>query len=223
MDTLLSALLLFGGAIFWTWAVLITFVIACFAADIAKNGFWATAALVLLGGVYFFFGHYKDVLALITWQFAFGYLLIGFLYSILRTIVEGAKLGKRVRGIDTYAIKLANAEAEAQANAKREYDIRNVIDRDANVTIDRYYRQPYVNYDDTRDGAIKNYKKELKNNAARWLFLWWISVITWFLGDLLKDLWDAVYHFFKNFYERMLDYGIRLTLGKFEITEKKND
>jgi hypothetical protein len=188
MESFFTSMLLFGGAIFWTWAVLIAFVVICLIADISKNGFWATFALVLLGVVYYFFGenHGYAILSHITAAPIIGYLLIGLVYATFRTYVEEVKLGKRLIKAPTYA----------------DYIISGT---------------------DTREYQIKRFKKELKGNIARWWLLWWISAITWLIGDLLKDLWDVVYNWMKNFFNYVLELGIRTTLGKFTSTKPEDD
>jgi hypothetical protein len=196
MESFFTSMLLFGGAIFWTWAVLIAFVVICLVADLAKNGFWATFALVLLGITYYFFGvnHGYDILAHITVAPIVGYLLIGLAYATIRTFIEGAKLGKRI-------LKLPTIE-EYKANEKF---------------------NGYVPDGSTKEGNIKLYKEELKGNISRWWLLWWISAITWLIGDLLKDLWDVVYNSMKNFFNYVLELGIRTTLGKFVSTKPEDN
>lgn len=196
MESFFTSMLLFGGAIFWTWAVLISFVVICLIADLAKNGFWATFALVLLGVVYYFFGvnNGHDLLAHITVAPIIGYLLIGLAYATIRTFIEGAKLGKRILKSPT------NEEYLAKKGTN-----------------------DYVHESDTREYKIKWFKKDLKGNIARWWLLWWISAITWVIGDLLKDLWDVVYNSMKNFFNYVLELGIRTTLGKFASTKSEDD
>jgi hypothetical protein len=187
MDAFFSSLLLFGGAVIWTWIVLAAFVIICLIADIGKNGFWATFAFGVLCAVYYFFGQYKPLLELFSWSWVAGYLIIGLVYSVVRTYVEGVKLGNRVSDMPTL----------------EEYKISQ-----KNAYISEHNS-------DTREGAIYGYKQELKNNVARWWFLWWISMITWVLGDLLRDVWKVVYAWMKNFYDHILDLGINTVLKKF--------
>jgi hypothetical protein len=196
MESFFTSMLLFGGAIFWTWAVLISFVVICLIADLAKNGFWATFALVLLGAVYYFFGanHGYDILAHITAAPIIGYLLIGLAYATIRTFIEGAKLGKRILKSPTYEEYLAKKGTK-----------------------------DYINESDTREYKIKRFKQELKGNISRWWLLWWISAITWLIGYLLKDLWDVVYNWMKNFFNYILEMGIRTTLGKFASTKPEDD
>jgi hypothetical protein len=196
MESFFTSMLLFGGAVLWTWAVIAAFIVICFVADIAKNGFWATFALFLLGVTYYFFGanHGYAVLTHITAAPIIGYLLIGLVYATIRTYVEGAKLGKRLLKAPT------NEEYLAKKGTKE-----------------------YINESDTREYKIKRFKEELKGNIARWWLLWWISAITWLIGDLLKDLWDVVYNWMKNFFNYVLEMGIRTTLGKFTSTKPSDN
>jgi hypothetical protein len=196
MESLFTSMLLFGGAIFWTWAVLIAFVVICFVADIAKNGFWATFALVLLGVTYYFFGanHGYAILSHITAAPIVGYLLIGLVYAVIRTYVEGAKLGKRIINDPTYEQYIAK--------------------RGTKDSISEYA---------TREHKIKVFKQELKDNISRWWLLWCISAITWLIGDLIKDVWDVVYRWMKNFFDYVLELGIRTTMGKFASAPSRDD
>jgi len=195
MESFFTSMLLFGGAVLWTWAVIIAFIAICLIADLAKNGFWATFALVLLGVTYYFFGvnHGYNILAHITAAPIVGYLLIGLAYAVIRTYVEGAKLGKRL----------------IKAPTNEEYLAKKLT-------------KEYINESDTREYKIKRFKEEFKGNISRWWLLWWISAITWLIGDLLKDLWDVVYDWMKNFFNYVLELGIRTTLGKFESTKPEN-
>ena len=93
---LLTALLLFGGSIFWTIAIGVVFLIICFASDIEKNGFYAFGSFILLIVTYYLWGDIKTFLSFFTWINITGYLGIGLLYSFLRTFIEGRKLGKRM-------------------------------------------------------------------------------------------------------------------------------
>jgi hypothetical protein len=183
----LTAFLLFGS-LFWTLTIITVFIIACLIADLGKNGFYAFFAFILLGTTYYFWGHFKDVASLFTVGNIVCYLTIGFLYSILRTFVEGRKLGKRIAHLPTLEeLKVAIIQSDKFRSPQRV---------------------------EHKESYIEDYKTELKNNVARWWFLWWISAITWVLGDLLKDVWDTIYHWLNNFYNNILDYGIRTVLGK---------
>jgi len=60
----------------------------------------------------------------------------------------------------------------------------------------------------------QEYQKErfiddLKGNVFRWWFMWPVSLITWLVTDLVKEVWDWSYSKVKNFYNYILDLGIK--------------
>lgn len=70
---------------------------------------------------------------------------------------------------------------------------------------------------DKKSGAIfenqvyikEQFVKELKGNVFRWWFMWPVSLITWLVTDKLKEVWDWTYSKIKNFYNYILDLGIK--------------
>lgn len=120
MESLFTSLLLFGGAIFWTWAVLIAFVIVCFIADLSEKGYVAFIAFLALGGLYYWQGDFKAFLHIFTWGTVVGYIAIGFIYSLCRTYIAGRKLGKKIKDLPTEATK-KSGDYETREYAIKEY------------------------------------------------------------------------------------------------------
>ena len=57
METLLT-FTLFGSAVYGLIALSL-FLIGCFLADILENGFWATALVIVIAALFFFYGKDK--------------------------------------------------------------------------------------------------------------------------------------------------------------------
>lgn len=56
----------------------------------------------------------------------------------------------------------------------------------------------------------KNYfLDELKGNVFRWWFMWPISLITWAITDIVKDIYDFIYSKMKGFYNWIVDLGMK--------------
>ena len=64
---------------------------------------------------------------------------------------------------------------------------------------------PYESKQSLKDEFVK----KLKGNVFRWWFMWPISLITWLLTDLIKDVWNYLYSKVKRFYDYILDLGIK--------------
>lgn len=62
---------------------------------------------------------------------------------------------------------------------------------------------------DNQEYRKEQFVKELKGNVFRWWFMWPISLITWLITDLVKEVWDWTYSKIKNFYNYILDLGIK--------------
>lgn len=54
----------------------------------------------------------------------------------------------------------------------------------------------------------KYFIDELKGNVFRWWFMWPVSLITWLVTDLIKDLWDFIYGKLKSFYAWIVELGV---------------
>lgn len=190
--TFFTALLLFGGSIFWTLVVIGVFLILCIYADLVKNGYLATLWAVVLAAMYYAFAEDKgtQLLSYITWSHVIGYLLIGLVYVVIRLYVEGKKVGARVKDRPTHDEYLLN---------KRDWDTKPNIDRPSTR----------ISESETREYHVSLYKRELRENIARWWFLWWISSITWVISDIFKDIWKTVYNIMKNFFFSIFDLGVK--------------
>lgn len=64
-------------------------------------------------------------------------------------------------------------------------------------------------YGDTKESEKADFVNELKGNVFRWWFMWTISLINWLVSDLIGQVWDYSYSKLKNFYNYILDLGIK--------------
>jgi len=64
-------------------------------------------------------------------------------------------------------------------------------------------------YGDTQEGETRNFKGELSGNVARWFLMWPISMTNWMLRNIVKEVWDFVYFKLKNFYNYILELGMK--------------
>lgn len=97
MGTLLSMTLFGSGLLFWL--SVIAFVVICFISDVIEEGGWAFAALVILGILYYFKADLTPLLEIFTPFAIFAYLVLGLLFSALRTFFAGRKLGKKIKDL----------------------------------------------------------------------------------------------------------------------------
>ncbi len=95
----LLALTLFGT--FWGALIgIVLFLIICWLADIYENGFFATAALIVICVLFYYKGaNFAPFMFIISWTFAGTYLGIGLVYSVIRVFFEGRKLGKKIQDL----------------------------------------------------------------------------------------------------------------------------
>lgn len=63
----------------------------------------------------------------------------------------------------------------------------------------------YDNQEDSRNRFLD----KLKNNVFRWWFMWPISMITWVISDIIKDVYDFIYDKIKGLFEFVVDLGIK--------------
>ena len=178
MEALL-ALTLFGSII-WFWMSVLVFLIICFISEIEENGFLAFGTLVLIIIAYNVWGDIKAILPLFSFVTVSIYLVIGLVFSILRTFFMGRTLGKKIKNL------IKSNEELRIANPRYAYDDGTSI---------KGLRKPFID--------------DLKGNVFRWWFMWPVSMITWLITDLIKDMWDYVYSKIKNFYNYLLELGIK--------------
>lgn len=99
MDFLLT-LTLFGSVV-WFWISILVFLIICFASDINENGYYAFGSLVVVSVVYYFYGDIKSILQFFTLTNILTYLVIGFTFASLKTLIISKKFKDKLK---TYPI-----------------------------------------------------------------------------------------------------------------------
>jgi len=52
-------------------------------------------------------------------------------------------------------------------------------------------------------------EKDIQGNVFRWWFLWPISLINWFISDMIKDIYDWIYKHMTKIFEYFLNLGIK--------------
>jgi hypothetical protein len=62
--------------------------------------------------------------------------------------------------------------------------------------------------------------RNIKNNVKRWWLLWVISLIDWFLKDMIKEIYDIVYQKLSKFFNYVLELGIN-SVPEVPKNEKK--
>ena len=62
--------------------------------------------------------------------------------------------------------------------------------------------------------------KDIKDNIKRWWFLWIISLIDWFLKDMIKEIYDITYQKLSKFFNYILELGIK-SIPDVPYVEKK--
>lgn len=62
---------------------------------------------------------------------------------------------------------------------------------------------------DSQDIQKERFIDELKGNIFRWWFMWPISLITWAVTDIVKEVYDFIYSKMKGFYNWVVELGIK--------------
>jgi len=67
------------------------------------------------------------------------------------------------------------------------------------------YEEETNNY--KNDWSLAEHKKkfDLKGHVFRWLFMFPVSMLTWFFGSICRDFWNLFYSKFGKMYERLLN------------------
>jgi hypothetical protein len=147
--------------------------------EVNKNGVIAFITLIGVSILYHFWGDIKPILALFTLVNVSLYLCVGLFLSTLRTFFEGRKLGKKIKDLPT----------DEEGKAK-------------NTTSSTWYGE-------TKESKKREFVNELKGNVFRWWFMWPISMTNWMLKNIVRETWDFVYYKIKNFYNYVLELGIK--------------
>ena len=87
---------LFGSTLY-AFIALGVFLILCELSDIYENGFFAFGTLIIVSVLYYFWGSFQAVYELFTPIIISTYLLIGLVYSFIRTYIAGRKLGEKLK------------------------------------------------------------------------------------------------------------------------------
>ena len=175
------ALTLFGSTV-WALILIGLFIVICFIADFNKNGFYATLSLLIAGAIIYFWGkNYDAIVALFSFKNIFAYVVIGLLYSMVRTFFKGRACGMKMKDLKS----------------------REELEEIRRKSTDRYIQSH------TKEDERNDFYDKLKGNVFRWWFMWPISGINWIVTDLLKDFWDYLFSLLKNFYQNILDLGIK--------------
>lgn len=64
-------------------------------------------------------------------------------------------------------------------------------------------------YSANQEYQKKEFIDKLKGNVFRWWFMWPISLISWLVTDLVKEIWDYVYSKLSGFYNYIVELGIK--------------
>lgn len=67
----------------------------------------------------------------------------------------------------------------------------------------------YSDYESTVKYLKEHFLDDLKGNVFRWWFMWPISLITWAITDIVKEVYDFIYSKMKGFYNWVVDLGIK--------------
>lgn len=62
---------------------------------------------------------------------------------------------------------------------------------------------------DTQKDRRERFLEELKGNIFRWWFMWPVSLITWAVTDIVKDIYDYVYSKMSGLYNWIVDLGMK--------------
>lgn len=178
----LLALTLFGSTILF-WLSALFFLIMCFVAESKENGFIATGTLIIVALLYHFWGDIKPILMYLTALNISIYLAIGFVLATIRTFVEGRKLKRRIKNLP--------------------------INNEAGAKLPGYQDKGREFYGDTQEREIIHFKEELSGNVSRWFLMWPISMTNWMLRNIVKEVWDFVYSKLKNFFNYVLELGMK--------------
>ena len=87
---------LFGSTLY-AFIALGVFLILCELSDIYENGFFAFGTLIVVSVLYYFWGSFQAVYEIFTPITISTYLLIGLVYSFIRTYISGRKLGEKLK------------------------------------------------------------------------------------------------------------------------------
>jgi hypothetical protein len=60
--------------------------------------------------------------------------------------------------------------------------------------------------------------RDVKGHVFRWWFLWPVSLLTWFLRDMVKEIYTWVYSKFSKTFDYVMDMGVK----SVKVPEKKD-
>lgn len=63
--------------------------------------------------------------------------------------------------------------------------------------------------EEKKEYSKKAFLDDLKGNVFRWWFMWPISMITWAVTDIVKDVYDFIYSRMKGFYNSIVELGMK--------------
>ncbi len=103
MDTLLEFTLF--GATVWLVLVTLTILTLLFVSESYNQGFVATAVFIIYVGLLYKWGStgHIDISGMLTWLNLLYYLIIGFLFALLRTYLYGVKEKRKYKKESNYA------------------------------------------------------------------------------------------------------------------------
>lgn len=189
-------LLLFGAAV-WFWVLFGIFFIILISAEAKENGFISFVALLAFLAVIYFWG--KDETGatdgwtwlknLFTWTRVLIYLGIGLIFAYIRFFFYGREKGDELK-------RLAENFAKKKGNL-----VGSWLNWDKN-TLAEFKKESY-------EVERLMSPTDLKGHAFRWWFNWPGSLVWWIFDDMLRNLWNWVYDFFKKGFQRLYEAGLR--------------
>ena len=165
----------FGSAI-WFGLIVLALLGSFIWAEVEENGFGAAISLGVVLIINHFWGNFP-VMEYISWAKIGIYIGIGFAFAIIRTFFKGRHLkGKHEEYVAS--TEQWNKDRDEAKMSAHKIDTREEYNK-------------------------KNF--DLKGHIFRWWFLFPVSMMSWFLGSVIKDVYNYLYTHIGGLFERILN------------------
>lgn len=181
METIINFLIAYTlfGSAIVFWVITVGLVITLITSEQVEDGFVAMWGVLIFITATYFWSN-VNVLSLIDGWDVLIYLGLGLLYSIIRTFFYGKK-------------EYRNFESDFKKDYHGKITKSELNDK----------------YDSTKIKHLENLIDKLKGHVFRWWLLFPISLLTWILSDLVKDLFEYAYSKMSKTFNYILKLGFK--------------
>ena len=182
---------LFVVGTFWFWALVIVEILLLFVFVNYENGIGATVSLLVFGACLQYLGG-VDILNYVTSHplavclAVLGYLLAGMTWSVIRWYIF---CRDQLRQYNTLKSDFLKEKGLSETKLVPE-ELRS----DWLLRLESYRQISYA-------PSVRDHK----NQIIGWMAFWVISMIWFFINDLVKWIFKEIYHFISGFLQRIAD------------------